>query len=434
MLLHIGLLVALLLIGLYLVTQDEMIPVAGLVVLLAIVTIFSLFRLVNRTNKRLANFLMSIKYDDFEQTYTSVPDERSEKALYQAFNLINGKFRNIRLEKEMQFHYFQSLVEQVRTGLIGFDDNGKTIFMNPALQSLLHKSYFPTFDSIKRYDPDLHARMDQLQPGETELYKRHFATVTIHVAMQTTQIKLQERTFSFFSFQDIHAELQEQEVQSWQKLIRILTHEIMNSVSPVVSLAHATNDLLEQSDTLSGDTREELHAAVRAIQKRSEGLMHFTQAYRQLTRLPEPKRTLIDAVALLDRIITLMTPQAVEAGVTLIKEYHPQPVELHADAELLEQALINLLKNAVEVLRDAELREIRIGISQGDGVVSLRIADSGPGIPDHLLDQIFVPFFTTKEDGTGIGLSLARQIAQLHGGRLSVYCPADGGTEFTIVI
>ncbi|MDX1476206.1 MAG: ATP-binding protein [Saprospiraceae bacterium] len=431
---HIGLLVVLLLLSLYLVTREEMIPVAAVLVALAVATIVSLFRLVNRTNEHVADFLMSIKYDDFEQTYTSQPDETSERALFGAFNLINRKFRNIRLEKEMQFHYFQALVNQVRTGLIGFDDTGKTILMNPALQSLLHKSYFPTLSSIERYDADLYTRMKDLQPGENMLFKREFINTTIHVAIQSTQIRLDNRTFRFYSFQDIHDELQEQEVQSWQKLIRILTHEIMNSVSPVVSLAHATDDLLASSAELDAEVREELHSAIRAIKARSEGLMHFTEAYRQLTRLPEPRLAPVDAVALMDRIITLMTPDLQEAGIRLERNFSGGPVEMQADSEMLEHALINLFRNAVDALGGISAPVIRAEVRRQGEAVMLRVADNGPGIPEELRDQVFVPFFTTKEQGSGIGLSLSRQIAQLHGGRLTVFCPPGGGTEMTLTV
>lgn len=433
-LLHIALLVFLLLLGLYLIRDEELIPVTILVVVGVVVTIFSLFRLVNRTNKHLANFLMSIKYDDFEQTYTKAIDEDSEKVLFGAFNLINGKFRNIRMEKEMQYHYFQSLVEQVGTGLIGFNDEGRTIFMNRALKQLLHKSYFPTFESIRKYDGVLFDKLDTLQPGHTAMYKRQFAVSTIQVAVQTTQIKMQDKMFSFFSFQDIHAELQEHEVQSWQKLIRILTHEIMNSVTPVVSLAHATNDLLENGEKLSAEARNELHAAIRAIQKRSEGLMHFTQAYRQLTKLPDPQIEEMDAVALMDRVVVLMTPLMQENEIVIEKKYGTRAVKMQGDSELLEQALINLFKNAAEAMSDSKERLIKAEIESLDGKVIMRVTDSGPGIPDEMIDQIFIPFYTSKEAGSGIGLSLSRQIVQLHGGTLTAYSPASGGAEFAIRI
>ncbi len=420
--------------GMYLIFQKDSIFLGAVLLAAGFVTVLSLFNIVNKTNRSLANFLMSIKYDDFETNYSKKNQEDSERALFGAYNLINTKFRNIRLEKEIQFQYFQTLVEKVETGLIGFDQNEKTIFMNKALQISLHKSFFPTFSSIEKYDKGLYDLLKNMKSGERELFKKEISQETIQLSIRMTQLKVKEDLYSIYSFQNIHAELQAQEIQSWQKLIRILTHEIMNSVSPVVSLANSTHDLLKLDIEIEGESREEIQTAIAAIQKRSEGLMKFTETYRRLTKVPPPTFGDVDAVELMNRVLVLMQPVLNEKNITLHRNFASKEMPFRGDADQLEQVFINLIKNAIEAIEKCEIREITVSIENRDAQTHFRIADSGNGIPKDVIDQIFIPFFTTKKEGSGIGLSLCRQIVYQHGGTLSVYSPQEGGTIFTASI
>lgn len=430
--LHIAGLLVIMAIGLYVSRDPNSAPILVALVTAFGIIIWSLFRLVNKTNRHLANFLMGIKYDDFATNYSSMQQEKSEEALYGAFNMITGKFRDIRLEKEIQFQYFQSLVEQVDTGLIGFDDTGKTIFMNRALKSLIHKSHFPSLSAITRFDAELHSILTDLRPGERQMLKRNFGQKPIELAIQKTQLNLKGKKYVFFSFQNIHEELQEQEVQSWHKLIRILTHEIMNSVSPVVSLAHSTHDLLSKEAEFTDEMRDDLRMAVGAIHKRSEGLLHFTSAYRKLTKLPQPQMQDLEAKEFLTGIIVLLEPQLSKQGVQLNKEFSAGSLNFRGDPELLEQVFINLIKNAAEAVVLSDEKRVTLGVEKSDVTITFTVADSGPGIADDVLEQIFVPFFTTKDTGSGIGLSLCRQIIQSHDGSISAYSNEGQGAVFTV--
>ena len=391
----------------------------------------SLFYLVERTNTEIASFLLNIKYDDYTATYsTQAPDEGFKK-LYGAFNVITDKFRDIRQEKEAQFQYLQAIVEHVDTGLICFGKDGETLLMNKALQRLLHKSYFPNMTTVERFNPALHTAMIELQPGERQLVKLVVEKQMLQIAVRTTILKLKNGEYHLYSLQNISAELEEQEVQSWQKLIRILTHEIMNSVSPVASLAATATDMVGKFTTFDADAADDIRTAVRAIQKRSEGLLHFTETYRQLTRIPEPKFQSVQIVELLDGVLTLFKPTLAEKGIRLEQQAVSSNLTLQADPELLEQVLINLLKNAMESVEGVQKPVISTVVTKdSEGTVLIHIADNGPGIPADLQGQIFVPFFTTKNEGSGIGLSLCRQIIQMHKGSLSVISEEGEGATF----
>lgn len=399
----------------------------------AVGAVLSLFRLVDKTNSEIASFLLNIKYDDYTATYTNVTPDESFGKLYGAFNVITDKFRDIRQEKEAQFQYLQAIVEHVDTGLICFDKEGRTLLMNRALQRLLHKSYFPDLASIQRFNPALHEAIEGLLPGERQLVKIVVNNQMLQLAVRTTILKLKNGEYHLYSLQNISAELEEQEVQSWQKLIRILTHEIMNSVTPVASLAATASDMVGKFTTFDADAADDIRTAVRAIRKRSEGLLHFTETYRQLTRIPQPKFQPVDATALVEDVLTLFKPALTEKQIRLEKQFPAAPLSIQADPELLEQVLINLIKNAMEAVEGEDTPIVSVtGAKDTEGIVMIQISDNGPGIPADLQEQIFVPFFTTKNEGSGIGLSLCRQIVQMHKGSLSVFSKENEGAAFVI--
>jgi len=302
--------------------------------------------------------------------------------------------------------------------------------MNKAMQQILRKSYFPTFDTIAKYDQDLFDVVVEMRSGERKLIQKVIHEETKQLAIQKTQLKVKDNIYEIFSIHNIFEELQAQEITSWQKLIRILTHEIMNSVSPVISLAHSTNDLIGTTKVIDQEARSEIHQAIKAIQKRSEGLLHFTETYRRLTKVPPPTLVKIDAKAMLDDVILLMGTIMKDKAIVLEYLTPEKPIEFWGDTEQLEQVLINLIKNAIEALVDVVDKKIIIQLESREASVIFRVRDSGPGVPMELRDQIFIPFYTTKEEGSGIGLSLCRQIIYQHGGSLRVNFPEEGGAEF----
>ena len=384
--------------------------------------------------KILGLFLMGIQYEDFSATYSGYHKGTSFGKLYEAFNLITTKFRNIKAEKVANHQYLQTIIEHVNTGLLCINEEEEVVLMNKALKELLRKPYLKDFSSVQRLFPELHELINRLETGQNELIKMTVQNRLLELSVTVADFKLREIPYKLISFQNIQKELEEKELDAWQKLIRILTHEIMNSVTPITSLASSINGLIEDRDkTLDEEEMEDIRDGIYAIQKRGEGLLHFTETYRSLTKIPPPKFQLVEAQPLLERIHNLFKPFLKKYGVTLNLKFPSNMVVFIADVELIEQVIINLLKNAIEAAKEVENPSIEIrAIKNNEGKTFIEVQDNGKGIPTDVLDKIFVPFFTTKKEGSGIGLSLSRQIMRLHKGNIEVNSVIGQGTVFTL--
>jgi two-component system nitrogen regulation sensor histidine kinase NtrY len=271
--------------------------------------------------------------------------------------------------------------------------------------------------------------VNALQPGDPELVKVNIQNKLLQLSIQAVDLKLQDVSFRLYTFQNIQNELEAKELDAWQKLIRILTHEIMNSVAPISSLSSTLKDMLADSSLSQEEKLEHAQKSMEVIQKRSEGLLDFTETYRTLTRIPPPKFQRLDLVQLADQVITLMESDLQKFQIELQKDLPPTPLLFDGDPHLLEQVLINLLKNAIDAVREVPQPIIKLSVGRTPAAkVSVEIADNGPGISEEMLDQVFVPFFTTKEEGSGIGLSLSRQIIRMHKGQIEMQSAEGEGT------
>ncbi len=395
-----------------------------------------LIHYINRSNRDIASFLLSIRHDDFSTSFQEKGVGKSYSELRGSLNEITDQFKRVRAEKESNFQYLQTIVKHVNVGLMCFDEAGEILLMNRALRNLLHKPHLGQIDSLRHIDPQLLEAVQQLQPGERALLKLHIDNEPRQLAIQAVAFKLQEKGYRLISMQDIKGELDAHELEAWQKLIRILTHEIMNSVSPIISLTATIQDILAEDETLAqAEAAEDLQAAMAAISKRSQGLMHFTEAYRDLTRVPTPQIQPVDARALIEGIEVLFRTKMEEKGIAFQLTLPANALLLEADPELIEQVLINLFQNAIDALEGRDGAAISVtGFRNEDGKAVLQIGDNGPGIPKALQEQLFVPFFTTKEQGSGIGLNLSRQIMRRHGGSISFLSEEEKGVVFTLVV
>ena len=396
---------------------------------------YVLFNLVNKTNTDLSQFLLSIRYDDFEQHFT--PDQLgpSHHDLYGAFNLIIDKYKELRSEKEVQNQLMQTIIGHVDTGIFCTDENGQCLMMNTALKQLLHKSYIPDFNSFEQIVPNIFEVLKDIQPGERETIKEVIQNEILQIAVQVFVLKIKEEEIKVYTFYNIHNELSDQEVKSWQKLIRILAHEIMNSIAPIASISSSAMQMIEGEEPLSTTDSEELKEAFQIIQKRSESLMSFTETYRKLTRIPPPKLESFNVRIFIEEIKKLYERDLKEKGIKLNLTYLLSEIKMLADPILLEQVFINLFKNAIEALEGVDNPEISIMVDKSpQGKVTIQMIDNGKGISQDVVDQIFVPFFTTKQNGSGIGLSLSQQIIRMHGGNIHLQSEVGKGTVVTFGI
>lgn len=406
-----------------------------LALLLSVVMIFNLFYYVDQTNRDLVNFLTSIKFNDFTTTSSAGHRGQSFGQLYEGFNLINRKFQEVRAEKEANHQFLQTVVEHINIGLLCYDEDEEIVLMNKSLQSLLHKSYLINLEGLRTVEEKLFETVRDLPPGERTLIKLVIDNKLLQLAIQSTELVLNKSRLKLVSFQNIQSELEGQELMAWQKLIRILTHEIMNSVAPIASLSSTLKDIIGEKSELDKEAFKMVRHSLGVIQKRSEGLMAFTDTYRELTRIPPPKFQLVDAKELLEETETLFNARIRAENINFQIHTPPSDVQFQGDPNLLEQVLINLIKNAMDALQGQQERIINVYLQKNsNGKISIQVADNGPGIPAEKMDQIFIPFYTTKETGSGIGLSLSRQIMRLHKGSLEVQSVEGQGSVFTMTI
>ena len=423
--------------GLFFYVLLEGSRVAALVAgLFAVYQIYALIRYVETTNRDLSRFFETIKYSDFSQTFAGAGAGSSFDELRQTFNEVLDAFRRTRAEKEEHFRYLQTVVQHVGVGLVAFRPDGAVDLINTAAQRLLEVGQVKNMRALKVLSADQVRTLLQLKPQEKTLLKIESRGEPLQLAVSATAFRLHGQQYTLISLQNIQSELEEKEVEAWQNLIRVLTHEIMNSITPIASLASTADNMLNSEAENGGfdlETVGDVRDAVHTIQRRSEGLLHFVQDYRKLTRLPTPDFQVLPLTELFDRVEQLMRTSLRQAHIDFSSEVEPESLELSADPEQIDQVLINLLQNAIQAVEGRDQARIALkGRMDAGGRIAIEVSDNGAGITEEALEKIFIPFFTTKREGSGIGLSLCRQIMRLHRGTISARSGADQETVFTL--
>lgn len=425
----------------YLIFQTELYATITMIAVVIVAQVIVLIHYVEKTNRDLTRFLDGIRYSDFSQAFSSGQKGASFRRLNEAFSAVVAEFQKARAEREEQYRYLQTLVQHIGLGILSFEQNGDVDLINNAAKRLLNVNQLRNIASLETLSRPLVKTLRECRPGEKTLVKVDDNGETLTLAIYATAFKMRHRSITLVSMQNIESELAEQEMAAWQKLIRVLTHEIMNSVTPIVSLASTVNVLVGQSREAGDDSsavideniRGDIREAAATIEKRSQGLLHFVDAYRDLTRIPRPNYRLIRVSDLLHGVVQLMEKQIAEQGLTLRVQVDPETLELVIDPELIEQVIINLLLNAIQALEDRPGGEIELkSYIDRRGRVAILVTDNGPGIIGDAKEKIFTPFYTTKKDGSGIGLSLSRQIMRLHKGNISVQSVPNDHTSFTL--
>jgi nitrogen fixation/metabolism regulation signal transduction histidine kinase len=431
---RVALLVVLIGLFFFVLFRADLPAAAVLLGLLIAAQVAGLFRTVDRTNRDLARFFDSVRFDDFSQTFRGRSPGGSFTELHAALGRVIEAFRSARAEKEEQALYLQTVVQHVGIGLVVFQPDGEVELLNESARRLLKILQLKNIRDLEASHPAFVETLFRLQPRDRTLVRVEVGDEQLQLLLHATEFKQRGRDFTLVSIQDIRGELEEREIEAWQKLIRVLTHEIMNSMTPISSLATTVQDLLEKKDAArQPESLDDIRGALRTIQRRSEGLLHFVDGYRNLARVSKPDLKFFPAADLFAQVAQLLRARLDECGARLGCSSNPARLELLADANLLEQVLINLVLNACDAVRGRTDPRIELIAGLDDrGRPLIQVRDNGAGIAPENLDKVFVPFFSTKEGGSGIGLSLSRQIVRLHGGSITVASKPGHETVFTL--
>ena len=401
-----------------------------------LVELVLLIRYVNKTNRDLDQFLQSVKYLDSVKRDVSSPTFRR---LNLTFNGIIDAVRKDRIDGETRQNYFRAAIEHAGTGLISFDGDGVVGLVNRAALELLDLPGMQHLSAVEAVIPGFQDLLQGLRPGQLKMVTYYSNGELIKLSVRATGFVVYGEAIKLVSLQNIRSELEEGELDAWQKLIRVLTHEIMNSVTPVGTLSTSIIRIVEKAKP-KGKTAIPLKAAdidnmlagLKAIEKRSTGLVHFVEQYRRLNRIPEPVFKQIRIGDLFENVTVLMRGDLKEKGVEPERELEDENLSLSGDEKLLTQVLINLVGNSLLALPGTGGRIVLRGQTTEDQSVMIQVADNGCGIDREEIDRIFTPFYTTREEGTGIGLSLSRQIMRQHKGTIGVSSEPGKETVFTL--
>jgi len=396
-----------------------------------------LYRFQNKAHKELDQFVESVHYRDFSRYFDVKHAPVELQPLRHGFNEITTTFKNISKEKETTYQYLQKILELVDTGILSYEyDSGEIIWMNESLKRLLQLPYLKTIHSMSKRDEGLYHEVISLKPAESKIATVHLENSSFKILLSATAFQTGDKKFMLIAFQNINEALDETESKAWQKLLSVMTHEIMNSIAPISSLADTLKNRLEESMSNLDNNDGALHdleLGIETIKRRSEGLLKFAETYRNLNRITKPNLKKIFVRDLFENLYQLMQPTLQPRNIEMEIVLKETGLTIEADPNLIEQVLINLVVNAKEALKDKKDARIILSASLSDKQkVIIKVSDNGLGIPEDVLENIFIPFFSTKKTGSGIGLSLCKQIMMLHKGNIHVHSIEGEGTSFVL--
>ncbi len=401
--------------------------------------VYFLLRFITRTNRELAKFIEAIKQEDFSLKYPDIKNKNSIAELHQSFNTIIKTFKQVKIDREVQFNFLQLIIENIEIGILAINDKEEIILMNTASEKLLGVRKSKSWSQLRHKAETFCREAESIFPAGKKLFEWKQNDTPLKLAIEVIQTILIDQPHKLITLNNIKKEIEQKELDAWIKLIRVLNHEIMNSTTPISSLTETIIMLLEDKKSgpksikeLNDEVITDVIGSVKTIQKRSDGLYDFVNEYRKLTKVPPPKIEEQNIKELFDEVITLMQPSLSENQINLSRSIDPENLIIPLDPNLIEQVLINLIKNSIEALEETENPQINLQAAGSGNRPVISITDNGPGIEPTLLQEVFVPFYSTKEKGSGIGLSLSRQIMRLHGGSINVISSPEFSTTFSL--
>lgn len=418
----------------------DLLFLAGLCLVLEIPVVVNLIKYLNTTNRKMSYFLESIQNNDSTLLFPKNITGKSVRELYDGLNKINRQIQQLKIESQQREQYFQTLIEQVATGIISFNSKGFVLHANSAAKRMLGVEILTHLNQLERVNRNLFQAIGSIKSFEQKLVSVVSERGTVELSLKATSFKTKDEELTLLSIQDIRNELDEKELDSWMKLIRVLMHEIMNSIAPITSLSESLTKFYTvdgqpiRPEEVNEKTIDITIRGLNVIKEQGNGLILFVESYRKLTRVPKPDKKLFRLEELINRMQILYASLENSDKVKLSVSLNPPEMELFADENLIAQVLLNLLKNALESVEKTPEGKIQIVCrTSATDRPEILVRDNGPGIPQEIAEQIFVPFFTTREKGSGIGLSLSRQIMRLHGGSLQLRSVPEKETVFTLV-
>lgn len=396
-------------------TNTEYIAVATIIGVIILLQVFGLLHFVEAHVDTLEDFFAAINYEDFTRQFVTDDIDAELKA---AFNRVIDRFQQARAERELQAEYLETVVRHVPIPLMAVRSDGSLRLVNNPMRHLTGLPGLSRIEDLAVLDPALPLRMQSIEPGQQRLIQSRFREMPVELRVSVSEIRIEGNSERIYSIENLSGELTARESSAWRNLIRVITHEIMNTLTPVASLAQTCSSMLDATEA-TNDIRE----AIETIGRRSEGLIHFVERYRELLQVPIPEPEEISVLNAFNGVVALLRGELETVDLTI--NVHPDTLHVRADRALLDQVLINLVRNAAQALHAVERKKLTLSGKLDYGRVLIQVIDNGPGIPEALKDQIFIPFFTTKRDGSGIGLSLSRQIMTAHGGEIAAMSDGD---------
>jgi two-component system nitrogen regulation sensor histidine kinase NtrY len=411
---------------------------AGLL-LIWIFLVVILVHFLHRMRRDTDRFLSAFRAMDTSQTFPGRSADPFLRKLYDQFNEINANFRLVRIEKEREHQFFMHVLQHIGTGLLAFDETGAIRLCNRALHNMLGMQAIAALNDLAKADPGLPQLLEDLLPGEQCLIRIKVSQKIKHVSILTSSFRMEHIRITVASFRDITRDIEKTEMAAWQKLIRVVVHEITASVVPFRLLSSKLLGYLKPERAeknrviLEDGDLEDVHSMLDIIHRRSEGLARFSESYKALEQVPAPDKSMLCILKLFREMELHFSGTLTGKSIKLLLSADPADLELYADEQLVIQMLINLINNAIHALDQMSDPIIKLTAYAENEQVILEVQDNGPGIPPEIQDSIFVPFFTTREGGSGIGLSLAKQIMNAHHGEIIPISGSGKGTIFQLL-
>ncbi|MBJ7879852.1 sensor histidine kinase [Gelidibacter salicanalis] len=403
-----------------------------------VIAVYNLYQFVIKRFMEVDDFFESVKYRDFSRWFVETKGPQDIRELHKGFNLVNKTIKAIDSERQAQFVYLQKILEMVNIGIIAYNvESGDVLWTNDSFLKTLDFPSFKNISFIEKRRPKIYDELFDTYHSNTASVTLEMRQETLKVLISDTVFEMAEHSFKLIVLQNIEETLNRNESEAWKKLLSVMTHEIMNSIAPITSLAETLQkniqSSLEQPQTSELEL-EDINAGLNSIKKRSEGLMKFAKTYRSLNKVTHVNKTKVKASNLFSSIEELLKPSLEDKNVTLIFELNDPILTFEIDAYLIEQVLINLILNAIDATNMVANPKIFVSANiSHKGTGQIKVTDNGSGIPEEIMDSIFVPFFSTKKTGSGIGLSLCKQIMLLHGGKIQLQSMESKGTVVSLL-